>query len=93
MLGLEASVLDSGVANNSLILVENDINPIDKSLSGEDEDAKLQIEEKMLEIARISMEGRVEDIRACIREMITYGKKGRILLQGVGRNKRGIGSC
>lgn len=62
MLGLEAAVLDSGVANNSLILVENDINPIDKSLSGEDEDAKLQMEEKMLEIARISMEGRVEDI-------------------------------
>lgn len=72
-------MLNPDHANYSRILVENDIHPVHKSLLCEDDDARLWIEEKMLELAHILgilMEGRMDDIRDCIREMISE-EKGR----------------
>lgn len=58
--------------------VENDMNPIEKCLPSEEEDAMLLVEEKMIQIAHIlgiSVEGRMEDIRECIRDMLNEEKR------------------
>lgn len=78
------------MAINSIILVENDMNPINKRLPGEEENAKLLVEEKMLQISQIlgiSVKGRMEDIRAGIREMISKEGGKNIAVQSRKKQK------